>query len=482
MARTCASSDTSACTSSACRTGRFDEPDGLPRVVLGPRVVDDDVRAAARQVDGHLPSDSDGRARHDRRLARTSIGPSSASYAMQREPIVARYRCWSAAIPRRRLLRAAVKRRLVDCRHHEGTHEGARHQRRQGQPAAPVHVHRRQADGADRQQAHPVLRHRASRRGGHHRHHDRHLARDRRPDPAARPATGRASGRSIDYIVQPQPGGIAQAIGLARERDGAAQPFVAFLGDNFLTHGIVPLRAGVRRIGADDACIMLKQVPDARQFGVAQFEGERLVQVVEKPKEPPSDLAVIGIYMFTPRVFEAIDSIKPSARGELEITDTIQWLLDHGRQRCAPRSSRANGSTPASTTTCCPRTASSSRRCPTTAAAATSTSTVKLHGRVVLQAGCADHQQRHQRPGDHRRAHGDRERLHRPVHVDRPRLPHRRERDRRPRRAGEHARSSTSATASSTSLIGRNVELIGDDRKPRGYQLILGDFSRVRVP
>jgi len=71
-------------------------------------------------------------------------------------------------------------------------------------------------------------------------------------------------------------------------------------------------------------------MPDARAFGVAQFEGERLVRVIEKPAEPPSDLAVVGIYMFTPCVFDAIDRIKPSARGELEITDTIQRLIDDG--------------------------------------------------------------------------------------------------------------------------------------------------------
>ena len=139
---------------------------------------------------------------------------------------------------------------------------------------------------------------------------------------------GARFGANIDFIVQERPGGIAQAIGLGRERMGDAR-FVAFLGDNFLTGGIASFVQAFGS-GADDACIMLKQVPDASQFGVARFEGERLAQVVEKPKDPPSDLAVIGIYMFTPRVFEAIDSIKPSARGELEITDTIQWLLDHG--------------------------------------------------------------------------------------------------------------------------------------------------------
>lgn len=139
---------------------------------------------------------------------------------------------------------------------------------------------------------------------------------------------GSRFGATIGYIEQPKPGGIAQAIGLARDAMGGA-PFVTFLGDNFLAHGIVAL---VEAFSASDsdAAILVKHVPDATQFGVAQFDGEHLVRVVEKPKDPPSDLAVIGIYMFTDRVWEAIAGIRPSARGELEITDTIQWLLDNG--------------------------------------------------------------------------------------------------------------------------------------------------------
>jgi len=140
---------------------------------------------------------------------------------------------------------------------------------------------------------------------------------------------GARFGARIDYVTQELPGGIAQAIGLARDRVREA-PFVAFLGDNFLSDGIVPQVQAFAASG-DDAAILLKRVDDARAFGVAEFDGKRLIRVVEKPQQPPSDLAVIGIYMFTSGVFEAIDSIKPSARGELEITDTIQWLLDHGR-------------------------------------------------------------------------------------------------------------------------------------------------------
>jgi glucose-1-phosphate thymidylyltransferase len=139
---------------------------------------------------------------------------------------------------------------------------------------------------------------------------------------------GSRFGARIAYIDQERPGGIAQAVGLAKDAMGGS-PFVTFLGDNFLTHGIVPHVQAFEASRAD-AGILLKHVEDPRAFGVAEFENERLVRVIEKPADPPSDLAVIGIYFFTSRVFDAIASIKPSARGELEITHAIQWLLDAG--------------------------------------------------------------------------------------------------------------------------------------------------------
>jgi glucose-1-phosphate thymidylyltransferase len=150
--------------------------------------------------------------------------------------------------------------------------------------------------------------------------------------PQIREAVGDGSrfgfGGCITYVDQERPGGIAQAVGLAKDAmDGA--PFVTFLGDNFLTHSIVPHVQAFEASHAD-AGLLLKHVDDPRGFGVAQFENERLVRVIEKPADPPSNLVVIGIYFFTPRVFDAIAAIKPSARGELEITDTVQWLLDAG--------------------------------------------------------------------------------------------------------------------------------------------------------
>lgn len=289
---------------------------------------------------------------------------------------------------------------------------------------------------------------------------------------------GRRFGATISYIVQPQPGGIAQAIALG-ESAMAGESFVAFLGDNFLTHGIVPF---VQRFAAcdDDACIMLKQVSDARQFGVAQFEGERLVKVVEKPEQPPSDLAVIGIYMFTPKVFEAIRSIKPSARGELEITDTIQWLLDSNR---AVRAEVVEGEW--IDTGRHDDLLSANRIVLESLADNRGAGQVdehsKLHGRVVLQDGSRIINSVISGPaiiGERTVIEdayiGPFTSIDRDCHIRESEV------------SGSVVLENTTIThlghRIEHSLIGRNVELIGDDRKPRGYQLILGDFSRVRVP
>jgi glucose-1-phosphate thymidylyltransferase len=102
-----------------------------------------------------------------------------------------------------------------------------------------------------------------------------------------------------------------------------------YLGDNLLRDGITSL-VDAFRTNEPDALILLTQVLDPEHYGVAELDGERIVRLVEKPKDPPSDLALVGVYMFTPSVFEAAKSIEPSPRGELEITDTIQRLIDTG--------------------------------------------------------------------------------------------------------------------------------------------------------
>src|SRR5579883_2825726 len=139
---------------------------------------------------------------------------------------------------------------------------------------------------------------------------------------------GSQFGARVTYIPQEAPLGLAHGVKISQDFLGE-EPFVLFLGDNFIRDCIVPLVAEFRTSGAN-CQLLLYRVPNPEAFGVADVRGNRILKVVEKPQIPPSDLAIIGIYMFDHHVFEAIREIKPSARGELEITDTIQVLIDQG--------------------------------------------------------------------------------------------------------------------------------------------------------
>jgi glucose-1-phosphate thymidylyltransferase len=151
--------------------------------------------------------------------------------------------------------------------------------------------------------------------------------------PAIRQAVGDGSGFGLEvtYIPQEAPLGLAHAVLIAREFLGD-EDFVMYLGDNFIVGGIAGLVEEFRA-GRPDAQIMLTQVPDPRQFGVAELDdaGE-VVGLEEKPAVPKSDLALVGVYIFTAAVHEAVAGLAPSGRGELEITEAIQWLIDHGRK------------------------------------------------------------------------------------------------------------------------------------------------------
>jgi glucose-1-phosphate thymidylyltransferase len=137
---------------------------------------------------------------------------------------------------------------------------------------------------------------------------------------------GSAFGASITYLEQEAPLGLAHALLTAEDFLGQS-PFVMYLGDNLLRDGIVEL-AEVFRNSEPDALILLTHVEDPSSYGVAELDGDRVVRLVEKPKDPPSDLALVGVYMFGPAIFEAAHAIEPSARGELEITDAIDRLIE----------------------------------------------------------------------------------------------------------------------------------------------------------
>lgn len=141
---------------------------------------------------------------------------------------------------------------------------------------------------------------------------------------------GGGLGLSLTYVYQGYPYGLAHAVYAVRDFVGD-EPFVVYLGDNVLVEGISRFVRRFEESGAD-ALALLARVPEPQRFGVARFDGEgRLVGFVEKPRFPPSEYALVGVYFFRPpAVFEVIEGLRPSWRGELEITDALQGLIDRG--------------------------------------------------------------------------------------------------------------------------------------------------------
>jgi len=140
--------------------------------------------------------------------------------------------------------------------------------------------------------------------------------------------TGEKFGVNITYVYQDKPKGISHAISLCKDFVNQDK-FVVYLGDNVLRKDLVSYTEKFSSSNSD-ALILLCEVDDPSKFGVAQLDGSKIKKITEKPKDSQSNLAVIGIYFLTPKIFGIIDNLKPSRRGELEITDALQMLLSDG--------------------------------------------------------------------------------------------------------------------------------------------------------
>jgi glucose-1-phosphate thymidylyltransferase len=287
---------------------------------------------------------------------------------------------------------------------------------------------------------------------------------------------GSCFGARVSYIVQDAPRGIAHGIQIARDFLGD-DPFVLFLGDNFLREGIVPFVDEFRR-GEAHAQILLYRVRNPQDFGVAELRDGQVIRVVEKPAQPPTDLAVIGIYMFDHHVFEAVAGLRPSARGELEITDTIQALIDAG---CRVRPHVVNGwwidtgkkddLLEANRLILETLTAD---------LAGTLDGDSRAHGKVIVAPGAEVHNSVIRGPaiigpGTHlQNAYiGPFTSIDHDCLIVGCEIEH--------SIVLEGTRLIDVPGRIEDSLIGRNVEIMRSQQKPTAYKLMLGDFSRVEV-
>jgi glucose-1-phosphate thymidylyltransferase len=288
---------------------------------------------------------------------------------------------------------------------------------------------------------------------------------------------GSRFGARFTYIDQAAPAGIAHAVKISEDFLGDA-PFVLFLGDNFIKEGIAPY-VDRFRTGSHNSVVLLCPVERPQDFGVAELDGPRLLRVLEKPRKPPSNLAVIGIYFFDSNVFDAIRRIKPSARGELEITDTIQRLIDDGLDVRAEEIAGRWIDTGKHDDLLEANHLILEDLQPSLLGRHDESS--RIHGRVVLEEGSEVVNSHIQGPA----IIGERTRVansyvgpftsiyHDCLIAD-------------TEISGsvvlENTRIENVGQRIEHSLIGRNVELRGHEHRPRGYTLILGDFSKLYMP
>ncbi|MBI4052209.1 MAG: glucose-1-phosphate thymidylyltransferase [Elusimicrobia bacterium] len=290
---------------------------------------------------------------------------------------------------------------------------------------------------------------------------------------------GSQLGLKITYIPQNAPLGLAHAVKISKDFIGK-DIFLMYLGDNLLKEGVSAL---VEEFKAKkpNSQILVAKVPNPQQFGVVEMDGnDRAVRLVEKPKQPKSDLALVGVYLFDSNIFKAVNEIKPSARGELEITDAIQWLLDHGFQVICKRvggwwkdTGRLEDLLEANRLlleNIEGRVASEEQL----------DSRSKLEGRVILEEGAQILHSTIRGPaiiGKNTRVYrsyiGPYSSIYHDVSIEESEIEH--------SIVLEYARIKN-VKSISDSLIGQRVEVMKSASAPAAYRLMLGDSSRVEIP
>lgn len=294
---------------------------------------------------------------------------------------------------------------------------------------------------------------------------------------------------SFTYIHQHSPLGLAHAVKIAQPFIGN-QRFVMFLGDNLVGEPLTPLISHFAAPDCPDQCsILLAEVPHPEQFGVAEIEPSfespepkviRVRRLIEKPAIPPSNLALVGIYCFSPTIFQAVENIQPSARGELEITDAIQWLIDHHYRVRAQLLTSYWIDTGKMEDILEANRQALLGLAPAIHPSATISSTSVLSGAVVIQADCIIENSVVRGPaiiGEHtilRNAYiGPFTSVYHHVLVESSEIEY--------SILLEYSKVLSVRGRIEESLIGRYAEVHSSPMKPHGHKLMLGDHSRVGI-
>lgn len=289
---------------------------------------------------------------------------------------------------------------------------------------------------------------------------------------------GSAFGIKVTYIPQDAPLGLAHAVKISHKFMGDS-PFLMYLGDNLLKESLEPLVSEFKR-AKPSAQILVAKVPNPSAFGVVELKNGRVVRLVEKPKNPPSDLALVGVYLFDKSIFKAVSAIRPSARGELEITDAIQWLVDK-KHKVLTKSIEGWWKDTGKLADLL----EANRLIHETVKhsihpAAHVDSKSRLEGRVVLAKGCRVTESVIRGPvviGEntiiHRSYIGPYSSIYFDATIENSELEH--------SIVLEHARI-RDIRRIQDSLIGQRVEVVRSAVKPEAYRIMVGDSSRVEIP